>query len=73
MPRPKSLLPRIVVDEVCRAHNCQHNPTHRLHKGDKRLSVTVKKTKENYCVRCGLEIINNDIKKLNSLAEELKS
>lgn len=39
MPRPKSILQRIEVDETQKAHNCQHNENHRLERGSKRLKV----------------------------------
>jgi hypothetical protein len=72
MPRPKSVLKRIEVDEVLKAHNCQHNKRHRLEKGDKRLKVWCDRSNENYCVACALEIITRDIARLQDLERQLR-
>ncbi len=72
MPRPKSILQRVVIDEARVAHNCQHNATHRLQRGDKRLKVWDGRSAENYCVSCALGIITRDIAKLQELAEQLR-
>jgi hypothetical protein len=71
MPRPKSILQRVEIDEVHRAHNCQHNAAHRLERGDKRLKVWDGRSADNYCVTCALSIITRDITKLQELAESL--
>lgn len=73
MPRPKSILIRVEVDEAKRAHNCQHNSTHRLQSGDKRLKVWSDRSPDNYCVSCALKIISRDIAKLQELAQQLNS
>jgi hypothetical protein len=73
MPRPKSLLPNVIVDEAKISHNCQHNARHRINKGDKRLKVKETRAPDHYCVPCALEIIRRDIEKLKSLAQELES
>jgi hypothetical protein len=71
MPRPKSLLPNITIDQVQRAHCCQHNSSHELHRGDKRLKVRVQRTYEHFCAPCALEILQRDIAQLMALAEGL--
>lgn len=71
MPRPKSILQRIEVDVVRKAHNCQHNALHRLERGQKRLKVHTQRSSEYYCVLCALEILNRDIKKLQSIADDI--
>jgi hypothetical protein len=73
MPRPKSILVRIEVDEARRSHNCQHNAAHRLTPGEKRLKVWKDRSPEHYCVDCALSIINRDIAKLQQLARLLES
>lgn len=73
MPRPKSIIRRVQIDEVQRAHNCQHNKNHRLQRGDKRLTVWNQRSAEHYCVLCGLEIIRRDIDKLHMLALQLRN
>ncbi len=72
MPRPKSILQRVEIDEVQRAHNCQHNAAHRLERGDKRLKVWDGRSTDKYCVPCALDIITRDIAKLQELAERLR-
>lgn len=72
MPRPKSILQRVEVDEVQRAHNCQHNENHRLERGDKRLKVWKDRSSDHYCAECALGIIQRDIAKLQGLVEQLK-
>lgn len=71
MPRPKSILLRAEVDQAQKAHDCQHNPAHRLQKGDKRLKVTKDRTAEHFCSECALKIIQGDIVKLQKLSMEL--
>ena len=72
MPRPKSILQRVEVDEVKHAHNCQHNRTHRLERGDKRLKLWKQRSPDHYCVACALEIIARDVAKLQEIAEQLR-
>lgn len=72
MARPKSILQRVEVDEARKAHNCQHNDAHRLQRGDKRLKVWRDRSAEHYCVTCALAIIQRDIAKLQSLAQQLQ-
>lgn len=73
MPRPKSILQRVEVDEVKRAHNCQHNVRHCLQSGDKRLKVWDGRSPEHYCVACALAIITRDIKRLQELEKQLNT
>ena len=72
MPRPKSILQRVEVDEVQKAHNCQHNEKHRLERGHKRLKVWKDRLPDHYCVECALAIIGRDISKLQELADQLR-
>ena len=72
MPRPKSILQSVEVNVVQRAHNCQHNPNHRLEKGDKRLMIRDKRSQEYYCVACALEILKRDSARLQALTLELR-
>ena len=73
MPRPKSIIQRVDVDEAQKAHNCQHNENHRLERGDKRLKVRNQRSADHYCVACALDIIERDIAKLHELARQLGS
>lgn len=73
MPRPKSLLSgNIIVDEAKKAHNCQHNTRHRIHRGDKRLKVPKGRSSEHYCVSCAIKFLQADITKLEQLTQELE-
>ena len=72
MPRPRSILQRVEVDETKKAHNCQHNRRHRLEKGDKRLKVWANRTAEHYCSACALQIIERDIAKLQAIVAHLQ-
>lgn len=71
MPRPKSIVQRVEIDRAQRAHNCQHNAAHRIQAGEKRLKLRDGRSAEHYCTSCALAIINRDISKLRTLAEEL--
>ena len=67
MPRIKSLLVRVEVDEAQRAHNCQANAAHRLQRGDKRLKVRKGRNWDHYCAACAALIIQRDITELQVL------
>lgn len=73
MPRPKSIVQRVEIDQAQRAHNCQHNAAHRIHAGEKRLKVWDGRSVEHYCTACAHAIISRDISKLQELAHELGS
>lgn len=73
MPRPKSILQRVEVDEAQKAHNCQHNGKHRLERGHKRLKVWKDRSQDHYCAACALAIIERDIATLKSLAHMLQA
>lgn len=72
MPRPKSIIQRVEVDEAQRAHDCQHSSNHRLERGDKRLKVWKQRSHDHYCVGCALGIIARDIERLHELARQLR-
>jgi len=67
MPRPKSILQRVEIDIAKKAHNCQHNSHHRIHRGDKRVKLRKDRTWEYYCCECAKAIIDRDIAQLQSL------
>ena len=72
MPRPKSILQRIEVDEAKKAHNCQNNRNHRLERGDKRLKVWTQRSSEHYCLDCALGIIARDMATLQKIEKQLR-
>lgn len=72
MPRPKSILQRVEVDEAQKAHNCQHNKSHRVERGHKRMKVWKDRSAEHYCAACGLNIIQRDMAELQDLVHKLQ-
>lgn len=73
MPRPKSFLPQLVIDEAGSSHNCQHNKAHRIVKGAKRLKVIEGRSREHYCVNCAMDSIRADLGKLEDLMKNLEA
>lgn len=73
MGRPRSLTLKLKVDEVQKRHPCQHNDKHVLHKGDRRLKVTVGRTDEHYCASCARRFIKESIARLEELDRELEA
>jgi hypothetical protein len=67
MPRIKSLLTHVGIDEAKHAHNCQANANHRIERGDKRLKVRNGRSWDHYCVSCATLIIERDIAQLRAL------
>ena len=72
MAPPKSFLPRLVVDQALRAHNCQHNRAHRILQGNKRLKVVDGRTTEHFCVHCAVKFLEGDIAEMQQLTIDLK-
>jgi hypothetical protein len=73
MPRPKSLVLHVEIDEARRAHGCQANANHRIQKGDKRLKVRNGRTWDHYCAKCAEAMIQRDIVELKGLQGEFSS
>jgi len=67
MARVKSLITRVEIDEVQKAHNCQASAAHRLVRGDKRLKVRNGRSWDHYCVSCATVILERDIAELQKL------
>jgi hypothetical protein len=72
MPRIKSLLIRVEMDEALKAHNCQANSKHRLVRGDRRLKVRNARSWDHYCVPCAIVMIERDIAELQDLQSRLR-
>lgn len=73
MARRKSFLPRLEIDVAGASHNCQHDKTHRIHKGDRRLKVTEGRDVEHFCISCALDSLSKDVETLQALTLNLKS
>lgn len=71
MGRLKSALPKIEIETVKRAHDCRHNGTHRLTKGEKRLLIKEGRKKSRYCLECATRIVRRDIKRLEELEQKI--
>jgi hypothetical protein len=69
MPRIKSLLVRVEIDQAKKAHNCQANAAHRIRAGVTRLNVRNGRSWDRYCVPCAKTIIERDIAKLHALQQ----
>lgn len=72
MGRIKSLLIRVQIDEVQKAHNCQANAGHRLVKGDRRLKVRNGRSWDHYCASCAAIILERDITELQALQKRFQ-
>ena len=73
MPRIKSLLIRVEIDEVQKAHNCQASAAHRLLRGDRRLKVRNGRSWDHYCVSCAAVILERDIAALQELRRRFQT
>jgi hypothetical protein len=67
MPRIKSIVVRVEIDQAKKAHNCQANAAHRIQGGDTRLNVRNGRSWDRYCVSCARTIIERDIAELQEL------
>jgi hypothetical protein len=73
MSRIKSLLIRVEIDEAGKAHNCQANAAHRIVKGEKRLSIRKGRSWEHYCLACGRNIAQYNLRRLEELSKQLET
>ena len=72
MPRIKSILIRIEIDQAKNAHNCQGNARHRIERGDTRLNVRNGRSWDRYCASCAKTIIDRDIAELQELQRKFQ-
>lgn len=73
MPRIKSIVIRVEIDQAKKAHNCQANAGHRIQGGDTRLNVRNGRSWDRYCVACARTIIQRDITELQELQGKFQS
>ena len=64
MARPKSLIVSMEWTVAGRAHDCRNNKSHRLEKGDRRLTIKEDGDDLHYCMSCAKVFLTNDIKRL---------
>lgn len=73
MARPKSLILNIEWTQAGRTHDCRHSKSHRIEKGDRRLTIRVDGDKHHYCMACGRCFLAADIKRLEALLAEAEA
>ena len=73
MPRIKSIVIRVEIDQAKKAHNCQANASHRIQGGDTRLNVRNGRSWDRYCVSCAKMIIERDIAELQELQRRFQT
>jgi hypothetical protein len=71
MPRFKSLLKSLAIDQAKRSHNCQSNHNHRIQKNDHRLCVKEGRKTSCYCVECARMFLENARIEVDNLINEL--
>ncbi|AIA75761.1 hypothetical protein FF32_13190 [Halomonas campaniensis] len=70
MARPKSLLKNIYISEAKRQHSCKSSASHKIQKGDKRLSVKEGQNERNYCMGCGKKFLDSAIEELSKIRSD---
>ena len=73
MPRIKSILIRVEIDQAKKAHNCQANAAHRIEGGHPRLNIRSGRSWDRYCIFCAKTIIQRDIAKLQELQRNVQA
>ena len=73
MPRIRSIVIRVEIDQAKKAHNCQANAGHRIQGGDTRLNVRNGRSWDRYCISCARTIIERDTVKLQELQRKFRS
>jgi hypothetical protein len=73
MPRIKSIIIRVEIDQAKKAHNCQANAGHRIQGGDTRLNLRNGRSWDRYCVSCARTIIQRDITELQALERQFQA
>jgi hypothetical protein len=73
MAQAKGLHRKLAIDEAGKAHKCQHNRTHSIKKGDKRLKVTEGRSSDHYCLNCAAKFLTLSIESLQNLLSEVNA
>jgi hypothetical protein len=73
MARPRSLLVSMEFTAAGRAHNCRHNSSHRIQKGDSRLTIRSDGDEHHYCLICGKTFLAKDVQRLQALLLEAEA
>jgi hypothetical protein len=70
MPKARSILLSLDVDQAVNAHKCKASEKHALVRGDKRLKVKMPGTQQSpdhYCQPCAMKMIKASIDRLKEL------
>ena len=73
MPRIKSIVLRVEIDQAKKSHNCQANAAHRIQAGDTRLNVRNGRSWDRYCISCARTMIERDIGELQALQRNFQT
>lgn len=72
MARPRSLIVSMEITTVGRSHDCRYNKSHRLEKGDRRLTVRSNGDMHHYCFACAKVFLANGVERLQELLAEFE-
>jgi len=73
MGRPKSFVSTLIVEQAINSHNCRFNHTHRITRGEARLTAKEGRAKLRYCASCAAAFMKADIELLHSKIKELEN
>jgi hypothetical protein len=69
MARPRSLIVSMEWTHAGRGHDCRNNKTHRIEKGQRRLTINSDGDEHHYCVPCAKIFLAADIRRLQVLLD----
>ena len=69
----RSLILKMEITTVGRAHDCRYNKRHRLEKGQRRLTIYTDGDKQHYCLACAKLFLRNDVQRLRQLLAEAEA
>lgn len=73
MPRPKSFLPQLIVDQAQRSHTCRQNDSHTIARGQVRLTVKDGREVLRYCPDCAIRFLEADLEEIRGVVLQLRS
>ena len=72
MPRPKSFLPQLTIEQAQRSHFCRFSKHHPIRQGDFRLTMKDGRDVARYCPECALRFLIADSSALMGVITELQ-
>lgn len=73
MPRLKSFLPQLTIDQAQRSHCCRFSKRHPIKQGDYRLTMKDGRDVARYCPECALRFLLADSSALSGIIEQLQN